>query len=115
MSTAAPAAILDAIMDVPVQFFQSAIAIELAIAGALLWQMRFFESKDARKQGDDRLPDARLRLGLAIILGSTLFGSLWAIADEAEVGGARCHGRDRRLADPDRSSSTAAIEEGRCY
>lgn len=27
-------------------------------------------------------PDPRLRLGLAIALGATLFGSLWAMADE---------------------------------
>jgi hypothetical protein len=30
-------------VDVPVQFFQSTIAIELAVAGALLWEIRFFE------------------------------------------------------------------------
>src|SRR4029450_6504152 len=30
----------------------------------------------------DRLPDARLRLALALVLGATIFGSLWAIADE---------------------------------
>jgi hypothetical protein len=27
----------EALMDVPIQFFQSVIAIELAVAGALLW------------------------------------------------------------------------------
>lgn len=69
-------------MDVPVQFFQSVIAIELAVTGALLWQMRFFESKDARRSENARLPDSRLRLGLALILGATIFGSLWAIAHE---------------------------------
>jgi hypothetical protein len=69
-------------MDVPVQFFQSAIAIELAVAGALLWQIRYFESEDARRREGESLPDARLRLGLALVLGATLFGSLWAIADE---------------------------------
>jgi hypothetical protein len=68
-------------MDVPVQFFQSVIAIELAVTGALLWQMRFFESTDARRKNEP-LPDSRLRLGLALVLGATLFGSLWAIADE---------------------------------
>jgi hypothetical protein len=68
-------------VDVPVQFFQSVIAIELAVTGALLWQIRFFESGDrARKR--EHLPDSRLRLGLALVLGLTLFGSLWAIADE---------------------------------
>jgi hypothetical protein len=69
-------------MDVPVQFFQSVIAIELAVTGALLWQMRFFESADARRHENEPLPDSRLRLGLALVLGATLFGSLWAIADE---------------------------------
>ena len=68
-------------MDVPVQYFQSVIAIELAVSGALLWQMRFFESRTARRAGES-LPDARLRVGLALALGATLFGSLWAMADE---------------------------------
>jgi hypothetical protein len=68
-------------MDVPVQYFQSVIAIELAVAGALLWQMRFFESGDTARDGE-RLPDARLRVALALVLGATVFGSLWAMADE---------------------------------
>ena len=69
------------IVDVPVQYFQSIIAIELAVAGALLWQMRYFESSAARREGEP-LPDARLRVALAVVLGVTLFGSLWAMADE---------------------------------
>jgi hypothetical protein len=68
-------------VDVPVQYFQSVIAIELAVAGALLWQMRFVESSTARREGDS-LPDARLRIALALVLGATVFGSLWAMADE---------------------------------
>jgi hypothetical protein len=71
----------DAAVDVPVQYFQSVIAIELAIAGALLWQIRFFESGEKRRDGEP-LPDSRLRLGLALVMGGTLFGSLWAMADE---------------------------------
>jgi hypothetical protein len=67
--------------DVPVQYFQSVITIELAVTGALLWQMRYFEPRD-RRRGNGRLPDARLRLALALVLGATLFGSLWAMADE---------------------------------
>jgi hypothetical protein len=67
--------------DVPVQYFQSVITIELAVAGALLWQMRFFEPRD-RGREDRRLPDPRLRLGLALVMGVTIFGSLWAMADE---------------------------------
>ena len=66
----------------PVQYFQSVIAIELAITGALLWQMRFFESEDHPRRANERLPDARLRLGLALVLGATMFGSLWGMADE---------------------------------
>jgi hypothetical protein len=70
-----------AVMDVPVQYFQSVIAIELAVSGALLWQMRFFESSATRREGEP-LPDARLRVGLALVMGATVFGSLWAMADE---------------------------------
>ena len=67
-------------MDVPVQYFQSVIAIELAVAGALLWQMRYFESSTTRREGEP-LPDARLRVALALVLGATVLGSLWAMAD----------------------------------
>ena len=69
-------------MDVPVQYFQSVITIELAVAGALLWQMRYFEPGDPTRRDKADRPDSRLRLGLAIVLGATVFGSLWAIADE---------------------------------
>lgn len=69
-------------MDVPVQYFQSVIAIELAVTAALLWQIRFFESNATPRREEEHLPDARLRLGLALVLGATLFGSLWAMADE---------------------------------
>ncbi len=69
-------------VDVPVQYFQSVIAIELAVTGALLWQIRYFESKATRRREEEPLPDARLRLGLALVLGATVFGSLWAMADE---------------------------------
>jgi hypothetical protein len=69
-------------VDVPVQYFQSVIAIELAVTGALLWQIRYFDSKSTDRQEGKPLPDPRLRLGLALVLGATLFGSLWAMADE---------------------------------
>jgi hypothetical protein len=68
-------------VEVPVQYFQSVIAIELAVAGALLWQIHFFDSSRRRPEGE-HLPDSRLRLGLALVLGTTMFGSLWAMADE---------------------------------
>jgi hypothetical protein len=66
-------------VDVPVQYFQSVIALEVAVTGALLWQIRYFESTGPRRED---LPDSRLRLGLALVLGATVFGSLWAIANE---------------------------------
>jgi hypothetical protein len=72
---------VSAATDVPVQYFQSVITIELAVAGALLWQMHYFEPRD-RQRDRGRLPDARLRLGLAVVIATTLFGSLWAMADE---------------------------------
>jgi len=67
-------------MEVPVQFFQSIIAIEVAIAGALLFQVRYFESRrtDSDAAG---LPDPRWRLVVAVILGATIFGSLDGIAN----------------------------------
>jgi hypothetical protein len=62
-------------VEVPVQFFRSTIAIELAVTGALLFQIRYFEPR--REAAEDRdLPDPRLRLLVALILGATVFGSL---------------------------------------
>jgi hypothetical protein len=71
-------------VEVPVQYFQSVIAIELAVAGALLWQIRFFETKSRARPEGEHLPDPRLRAGMALVLGATVFGSLWAMADEGE-------------------------------
>jgi hypothetical protein len=68
-------------VDVPVQFFQSTIAIELAVAGALLWEVRYFERDRPAGRESWQPPDARLQLFFALVLGATLFGSLWAIAD----------------------------------
>ena len=48
-------------MDVPVQSFHSVIAIELAVAGALLWQIRFLDTKERERPEDEPLPDPRLR------------------------------------------------------
>ena len=69
-------------MDVPVQFFQSTVAIELAVAGTLLWEIRFFERGRGAQQDRAQLPDARLQLLFMLVLGATLFGSLWAIAED---------------------------------
>src|SRR5262245_52065236 len=42
--------------------------------------MRFFARKDAVTR--DQLPDPRLQIFFGLLLGATVFGSLWAIADE---------------------------------
>jgi hypothetical protein len=72
-------------VEVPVQFFQSTIAIELAVAGALLWEIRYFERGNTTKRDRQPLPDPRLQLFFALVIGATLFGSLWAIADEGKA------------------------------
>jgi hypothetical protein len=72
-------------VEVPVQFFQSTIAIELAIAGALLWEIRYFDRERTADRRREQLPDARLQLFFALVMGATVFGSLWAIADEGEA------------------------------
>jgi glucose-6-phosphate-specific signal transduction histidine kinase len=64
---------------VPVQFFQSVIAIELAIVGALLWQIRFFDKEDTPTK-TSRI-DPRLQLLLLVVLTATLFGSLEALRE----------------------------------
>jgi hypothetical protein len=66
-------------VDVPVQFFQSVIGVEIAIAGALLFQIRFFEPTRVA-EGRGGVPGPWLRLVVAVILGATVFGSLYAIA-----------------------------------
>jgi hypothetical protein len=71
-------------VDVPVQFFQSTIAIELAVAGALLWEVRYFERDRRPEHKRQQLPDARLQLLFALVIGATLFGSLWSIADQGQ-------------------------------
>jgi hypothetical protein len=74
--------------DVPIQFFQSVVAIELAVTGALLFQVRYFSPREGTVREDVRLPSATLRLAIAIVLGATVFGSLLAML----------HGGDRTAA-----------------
>ena len=71
-------------MDVPVQYYQSIIAMELAVAGALLFQIRFFVPRGVAEREGEYLPDSRLRLLMAVIIGATLFGSLAAMLHEAQ-------------------------------
>jgi hypothetical protein len=66
-------------VDVPVQYYQSIIAIELAVTGALLFQIRFFVPRGETEREGEHLPDPRLRLLLAVIIGATVFGSLAAL------------------------------------
>ena len=70
--------------DVPVEFFESVVGIEVAITGALLFQIRFFESARLAGDQDARIPTAWLRLAMAIVIGTTVFGSLYAIASHGQ-------------------------------
>jgi hypothetical protein len=55
------------------------IAIQLAVTGALLFQVRYFSPREKTTREDERLPSATLRLAVAVVLGATLFGSLLAM------------------------------------
>ena len=63
---------------VPVQYFQSIIAVQLAVAGALLFQVRFFDPSNG-KSGPQ--VDPRLRLVLVVVIAATLFVSLEAMRE----------------------------------
>jgi hypothetical protein len=60
--------------EVPVQYYQTVVAIQLAVTGALLFQIRFFD-----RAGSIGAREAWGRLAMAIVLGSTLFGCLYSI------------------------------------
>ena len=70
-------------MEVPVQYFQSVIALETAVAGVLLFQIRFFATnKDAPTDTPQASEvDPRLRVLLLLVLSATVFGSLEAIRE----------------------------------
>ena len=70
-------------MEVPVQYFQSVIAVETAVTGVLLFQIRFFATnKDAPQDGPQEFEvDPRLRVLLLIVLTATIFGWLEAIRE----------------------------------
>lgn len=42
--------------DVPIQFFQSVVAIEIAVTAALLVQVRYFSPREGAVREDVRLP-----------------------------------------------------------
>lgn len=70
-------------VEVPVQYFQSVIAVETAVTGVLLFQIRFFATnKDAPKDASQESEaDPRLRVLMLIVLTTTIFGSLEAIRE----------------------------------
>ena len=61
-------------MEVPVQYFQSVIALETAVTGVLLFQIRFFTtSNDAPKDAPQASDvDPRLRVLLLAVLTATI-------------------------------------------
>ena len=63
---------------VPVQYFQSIIAVQLAVGGALLFQVRFFDTSNAKNGAQ---VDPRLRLVLVVVIAATLFISLEAMRE----------------------------------
>ena len=68
-------------MSVPVQFFQATIAIELAVAGALLWEIRFFERDNAKGRGAASL----VTIGVAVSLLPVLIRVLPPLARDART------------------------------
>jgi hypothetical protein len=70
-------------VSIPVDFFETVIGIEVAITGALLFQIRFFESARVAENGGS-IPAPWLRLAMAIVLGTTVFESLYAIAHQGQ-------------------------------
>jgi hypothetical protein len=66
-------------VDVPVQYFQSVIALETAVTGVLLFQIQFFATSMDTPQESD--VDPRLRVLLLLVLTATVFGSLEAIRE----------------------------------
>ena len=59
---------------VPVQYYQSIIAIQLAVTGALLFQVRFFDTSNTKTQ-----VDPRLQLVVVVVIATTFFVSLEAM------------------------------------
>jgi hypothetical protein len=69
-------------VSAPPQYFQSIIALELAVTGALLWQIRYFEHEPASAVGVRALPHPFVRALVAIVLLGTVLGSLLGILHE---------------------------------
>jgi hypothetical protein len=69
-------------MSVPPQYFQSIIALELAVTGALLWQIQYFEHDPVPNVGSRALPHPLVRGLVALVLLGTILGSLLGILHE---------------------------------
>jgi hypothetical protein len=65
--------------DVPVQYFQSVIAIQLAVTGALLWNIHYFDRRPSESEEHLPAPSPWRLLVVSIVLAATLFGCLHAI------------------------------------
>jgi hypothetical protein len=61
------------------------IAIELAVVGALLWQIRYFDRDETTRRAGEHRPDPRVLLPLAVALSATVFGSLWGIRHHGQA------------------------------
>ncbi len=66
-------------MEVPVQYFQSIIALELAVTGALLWQIHYFDREPEAEVRGRALPHPLVRGVVALVLLGTILGSLLGI------------------------------------
>ena len=93
------------VAEVPVQYLQSFIAIELAVTGALLFQIRYFD-RNAPVRSIDGSSPPWLLVSLGIVLVATLFGSLWALLHGAEP---------RRARSPSGSRSRSCRSCSGCY
>jgi hypothetical protein len=66
-------------VEVPVQYFQSVVGVEVAVVGALLWQIRYFDQDETARRAAAHRPHPVALILLAVVLAATLFGSLWGI------------------------------------
>jgi len=66
-------------MSIPPQYFQSIIALELAVTGALLWQIHYFDREPEAEVRGRALPHPLVRGVVALVLFGTILGSLLGI------------------------------------
>ena len=66
-------------MSIPPQYFQSIIALELAVTGALLWQIHYFDREPEAEVRGRALPHPIVRGAVALVLLGTILGSLLGI------------------------------------